>query len=110
MKADWIIRIELARYFENNAEIRVRNKATKLKDTIYRGTFAQTLEEEFAKSDIARAIKIGLLTTDKIRHEAGAIRNVYLWLEKECEYQPIWYKRWFQKTLEWLRTKFLTSY
>lgn len=109
MKADWIIRIELARYFENHAQMRVRSKVTKLKDSIYRGVFASTLEEEFAKADLRRAVVIGLLASDKIRHEAGAVRNIYLWLEKECEYQPVWYKRWVQQLKTWLQSKFLTN-
>lgn len=101
MKADWIIRIELARFFENKAELRARTKKGVLKDKIHRAVFAATLRDEFSESEIKRALKLDYLAVEQIWVE-GTKKTIYCWLEKECEFQPVFYKRWALKSRLWL--------
>lgn len=107
MKPDWVIRIEMSRFFDRKSELRGRTVKGAFKDTIYRGVFASKLEEEFTAPEIKEAIKLGYISDEKIMVGA-TMRNIYLWLESECVYQPTTYKRWLYNTKSWLATHFIS--
>lgn len=102
-KADWIVRIEMARFFESKAELRARTSKGTFKDKIHRAVFASTLEDKFDAMEIAQALDSGYIAKEQIFTES--VRNIYVWLEKECEYQPVWHKRVFQQAKSWLVNK-----
>lgn len=107
MKADWIIRIEMARFFENHAELRVRTDQGLVEDTILRGVFHRTLLKDFTQAEIHKAVKLGYIVKKSIM-VSGSHRTVYGWTEKPCVYQPVWYKRWYVKVKSFMAEK-LTS-
>lgn len=92
MKQDWIIRLELSRFFDKHKEIRVRVRKGLLKDRILFGVFESTIKKEFPPEEIKKGIKLGLLYPDQIA-VGGTVRRVFGWTEEECQYQPVWHKR-----------------
>jgi len=103
-KAEWIVRIEMARFFESKAELRARTSKGTFKDKIYRGVFAQTLENKFTAMDIAQAVDAEFIAKEQIL-AGDMIRNIYVWLEKECIYQPVWHKRVIQNVKSYLASR-----
>lgn len=94
----------MSRFFETKAELRARTSKGTFKDKIYRGVFAQTLENKFTKIEIAQAIDAEYIAKEQIM-AGDMIRNIYVWLEKECVYQPVWHKRVIQNAKSWLVNK-----
>jgi len=100
MKADWILRIELANFFHKHAELRARTSRGLTRDTIYRAVFSKTLRREFTQAEIRQAEHAGFIQAEQIN--ADGKKTVYLWLEKQCEIQPVRYKRWLQQAKAFL--------
>jgi len=119
---NWAIRIRLDRFFDKQKAlsrklsdteardpyiapvIRVRVEKGSLKDKILFAVYEKALKEEFSEKEINIAISEGYLIRQQIRLPNTNIRNVYCWTEKECEYQPIWYKRIVQNSVNWLKS------
>lgn len=106
-RADWMIQIDLRNFFDRHAELRARTSKGTLKDKIHVAVFAPTLESKFTKGEIATALDSGYIAREQIQIESG-VRNIYVWLDSECKFQPTWYKRWAQRTI-WIVKENLAS-
>lgn len=103
-KQAWVLRIELDRFFEKKKELRARVSKGTLKDRILFGVYEKTLRDEFSASDVQLGLKEGFIVKEQIR-QGVAVRNVFCWTERECQYQPVWHKRQWQKFSDWLKRK-----
>lgn len=109
MKADWVIRIELARFFDKHSELRGRTSVGLFKDEIYRGVFKTTLQNKFSAGEIQTAIKNEWLSPEKI-NVGGTLRHIYLSLQHPCIYQPSRYKRTIKRIVDWfISTRFFDT-
>lgn len=109
MKADWVIRIEMARFFDKHSELRGRTSIGLFKDEIYKGVFVRALIEKFSPNEIKVALKNGWIAHEKINVN-GTIRGVYLSLQHPCVYQPSPYKRAIKRIVDWfISTRFFDT-
>lgn len=100
MKAEWILKHEMTRFFENKFELRARIRADLFKDRILKACFSKTLEDVFRDDEIKFAIKQHWIVKDQI-NDGVVVKNIYAWELEECKYQPVWYKRKFQEAKNW---------
>lgn len=103
MGQKWIVEIQVRNFFKKKFDLRARTKIGKFGDTIRRANFESTMLEEFTDSEIRNALEYGIIVKDKIRIR-GTVRNILVWMEEECKFQPIWWKRWIKKSLDKLNS------
>lgn len=104
MTASWMLRHKVKRFFHNNFEIRTRIEKQLFGDKIHRAVFTKTLEKAFTGAELRTLLDETIIVKEQI-FDGKSVRNVYVWLEEACEWQPIWHKRMIQKFVRWLSAK-----
>lgn len=100
--SSWILRHKVKRFFLSKFEFRARSEKGLIKDRIYRAVFTKTLEDAFDEKEIKELLKEKVIRKDQIILDRQ-VKNIYFWLEQECEWQPVWHKRMIQKFFNWIR-------
>ena len=79
-------------YNLNDKTMKVRTRSG-----IYRGMLAHQLEQKFEKQEIKQALKLKIIAQQKITHDQGNHRKVYI---SGSEINGDWLARLFTKSME----------